>query len=40
MHANDEETSHISRAPIPIPEFLAEATFNALVLDEEYHLRA
>ena len=40
MHANGEEGNHISRAPVPIPEFLAKAKFKALVLDEAHHLRA
>jgi superfamily II DNA or RNA helicase len=40
MHANGEEANHVSRAPIPIPESLAEPKFKALVLDEAHHLRA
>lgn len=40
MHANGEDANHISRAPIPIPDFLTEAKFGTLVLDEAHHLRA
>ena len=40
MHANEEEMNHISRAPVPVPEFLVEAKFKSLVLDEAHHLRA
>jgi len=40
MHANGEDANHVPQARIPIPEFLAEAKFKALVLDEAHHLRA
>src|SRR5215467_8066495 len=40
MHATDEDANHVSRAPIPIPDFLTKAKFRALVLDEAHHLRA
>ncbi len=39
MHANGEDTNHISEGHVPIPEFLTEANFRALVLDEAHHLR-
>jgi superfamily II DNA or RNA helicase len=40
MHPNSEDANHVSRAPIPIPDFLTETKFRALVLDEAHHLRA
>jgi superfamily II DNA or RNA helicase len=39
MHANSEDAGHISQGHMPIPRFLAEANFKALVLDEAHHLR-
>ena len=39
MHANGEDANHIAQRHIPIPEFLAEANFKTLVLDEAHHLR-
>jgi superfamily II DNA or RNA helicase len=38
MHANGEDANHISQEQ-PLPVFLAEANFKALVLDEAHHLR-
>src|ERR1700756_1443572 len=40
MQANGDEANHVSRVPVPIPEFLMDAKFRALVLDEAHHLRA
>jgi hypothetical protein len=37
--ANGEDANHASQGHMPIPEFLAEANFKALVLDEAHHLR-
>jgi superfamily II DNA or RNA helicase len=39
IHANGEDSIHNSQAHMPIPGFLAEANFKALVLDEAHHLR-
>lgn len=39
IHPNGEEANHISKPHIAIPDFLAEANFKALVLDEAHHLR-
>ena len=36
---NVEDSSHIVRGHVPLPDFLAEAKFRALVLDEAHHLR-
>ena len=40
IHPNGEDANHIPREHIPIPEFLTEAKFKTLVLDEAHHLRA
>jgi len=39
MHANGEDADLISKGQMPVPGFLAEANFKALVLDEAHHLR-
>jgi len=39
IHGNDEDATRFARGHMPIPEFLAEANFRALVLDEAHHLR-
>jgi superfamily II DNA or RNA helicase len=40
VRANADDANHISQEqPIPIPDFLAEANFKTLVLDEAHHLR-
>ena len=39
MHPNGEDANHVSKLHMPIPDFLAEANFKALVLDEAHHLR-
>ena len=39
MHPNGEDGNHISQGHMPIPGFLVEANFKALVLDEVHHLR-
>jgi superfamily II DNA or RNA helicase len=39
MHANGEDANHIALRHMPIPGFLSEANFKALVLDEAHHLR-
>src|SRR5215470_3048007 len=38
-HADAESTSHIPQGHLPIPGFLTEVNFKALVLDEAHHLR-
>lgn len=38
-HDNGDDISHIPRGHLPLPEFLAEANFKTLVLDEAHHLR-
>ncbi len=38
-HADSEDANHIAQSHTSIPEFLAEANFKALVLDEAHHLR-
>jgi len=40
MHPNGEDADHISKPHLAIPDFLAEANFKALVLDEAHHLRS
>jgi len=40
IQTNGDEENHISRAQVEIPEFLRQAGFKALVLDEAHHLRA
>lgn len=40
MPANFEEENHVSRGQVAIPQFLVDAKFKALVLDEAHHLRA
>lgn len=39
MQSNGDAANHISKPHLPIPDFLAEANFRALVLDEAHHLR-
>jgi superfamily II DNA or RNA helicase len=39
MHVDGEDENHILQDHQPIPAFLAEANFKALVLDEAHHLR-
>jgi len=40
VHANGDDENHSSRAHVVVPEFLCEAKFKAVVLDEAHHLRA
>ena len=40
IQTNGDEENHISRAQVEIPEFLRQAGFKALVLDEAHHLRS
>lgn len=40
MHANGEDANHIPQGHMPMPGFLSEANFKALVLDEAHHLRS
>ncbi len=40
VHANGDEENHSTRAHVLVPEFLSEAKFKAVVLDEAHHLRA
>jgi superfamily II DNA or RNA helicase len=40
VHPNGEDGNHIPQGHIAIPEFLTQAKFKALVLDEAHHLRA
>ena len=39
LHPNGDAENNTSRPPLAIPDFLAEANFKALVLDEAHHLR-
>jgi len=40
IQTEGDKENHVSRAQVEIPEFLRQAAFKALVLDEAHHLRA